>query len=106
MQKAEWYYEGAENGGRVLARDERSTIIHEPPCSPFNEQGIADAKLIAAAPDLLEALGLCLNAVCLAGWEGDFCATKARAAIAKANGGMMANAEVTGLSAEGRQGPR
>jgi len=81
-----WRYEGAENGGRVLADDERKTIIHEPPCSPFNEQGMADARLIAAAPDLLEALELCLNAVRLAGWEGDFCAEKARLAIAKANG--------------------
>lgn len=46
----------------------------------------ANARLIAAAPDLLEALQLTLNAVCLAGWEGDFCSEKARAAIYKATG--------------------
>lgn len=52
----EWFYEGAEKGGRVIANDERQTIIHVPPCSPFNEQAIADAKLIAAARELLSAL--------------------------------------------------
>lgn len=31
---------------------------------------------------LLEALKLCMNAVKLAGWEGDYCMDKARAAIA------------------------
>lgn len=46
----------------------------------------ANARLIAAAPDLLEALELCLHAVELAGWEGDLSAIKARAAIAKATG--------------------
>lgn len=46
----------------------------------------ANARLIAAAPDLLEALELCLHAVKLAGWEGDYSAQKARAAIAKATG--------------------
>jgi len=56
MADAEWRYEGAENGGRVLAMDARKTIIHEPPCSPFNEQAITDAMLIAAAPDMLAAL--------------------------------------------------
>jgi len=88
MQRTQgnWQYEGVNNGGRVIADDDRKTIIHEPPCSPFNEQEISDAKLIAAAPDLLEALELCLNAVNLAGWEGDYCAKKARSAIAKAKG--------------------
>lgn len=45
----ERYYEGAEAGGRVLLKDERQTIIHEPPCSPHNPQAIGDAMLIAAA---------------------------------------------------------
>lgn len=40
----------------------------------------------AIKADLLEALELCLHAVKLAGWEGDYSAQKARAAIAKATG--------------------
>jgi len=36
--------------------------------------------------DLLEALKLCLHAVELAGWEGDLCAIKARAALQRAEG--------------------
>lgn len=54
--------------------------------SAYAEMFEANARLIAAAPELLEALELCLHAVCLAGWEGDLCAEKARAAIAKATG--------------------
>lgn len=51
-----------------------------------DEEAKANARLIAAAPELLEALALCLHAVALAGWDGDHCAIKARAAIAKATG--------------------
>lgn len=70
-----WFYEGAECGGRVLACDDRETIIHQPPCNPWNEQVRADARLIAAAPDLLAAL-VAMNA--------DY--KKALAAIAKHDG--------------------
>lgn len=45
-----WHYEGAEDGGRVLAMDDRQTIVHHPPCNPYNEQVRADARLIAASP--------------------------------------------------------
>lgn len=41
---------------RVLACDERSTIICEPPASPSNPTVMADAHLIATAPQLYEAL--------------------------------------------------
>lgn len=51
-----WFYEGAENGGRVLADDDRKTIVHVPPCSPFNDSAIADARLIAAAKRMYSAL--------------------------------------------------
>ena len=44
------------------------------------------ARLIAAAPDLLEACEGLLHCMELAGWEGDFNADRARAAIAKATG--------------------
>lgn len=46
----------------------------------------ANAQLIAAAPDLLEACQLMLTAMKLANWEGDFAALKGIAAIAKAIG--------------------
>jgi hypothetical protein len=51
-----WVYEGAEAGGRVLATDERRTVVHVPPASPHNPQCEADARLIAASPDLLVSL--------------------------------------------------
>jgi hypothetical protein len=46
----------------------------------------ANASLIAAAPELLEACQLMLTAMKLANWEGDFAALKGIAAIAKATG--------------------
>lgn len=47
----------------------------------------ANADLIAAAPELLEACQLMLTCMGLAGWENDLAAIKARTAIAKAAGG-------------------
>lgn len=41
---------------RVLVDDDRRTIVHVPPCSWTNEEAQADARLIAAAPDLYAAL--------------------------------------------------
>lgn len=58
----------------------------EPHYEVSKEEAEANARLIAAAPDLLEALELTLNAVCLAGWYDDYSAVKAREAIAKAKG--------------------
>ena len=40
-------------------------------------------RLHALCEEMGEALGMCLHAVELAGWEGDMCADKARAALAK-----------------------
>lgn len=80
-----WHYEGAEDGGRVLAMDDRQTIVHQPPCNPYNEQVRADARLIAAAPELLEALNLVLDN-CLDSGGLAAAHAKARAAIAKAIG--------------------
>jgi hypothetical protein len=86
-----WFYEGADNGGRVLAKDERHTIIHAPPCSPFNQHAISDARLIAAAPDLLEVAEELTALVVRIRASQDWGAIeehyyKARAAIAKAKG--------------------
>jgi hypothetical protein len=51
-----------------------------------SDEGEANACLIAAAPDLLEACNLLLNCMYLAGWDDDFAAKKAREAIARATG--------------------
>jgi hypothetical protein len=50
-----WRLEPAEVGGRVMACDDRATIVHVPPGNPMNPEVYADARLISAAPDLLEA---------------------------------------------------
>lgn len=45
-------------------------------------EAIQDLQELARQRDeLLEALELCMTAVKLAGWEGDFCMDKARAAM-------------------------
>lgn len=46
----------------------------------------ADARLIAAAPELLESVQELLGCMHLANWEDDPIAIKARAALAKARG--------------------
>ncbi len=65
-------------------------VVCEIPDYHFHAEDVeyqsADARLITAAPELLEALELCLNAVVLAGWSDDFCAHNARAVISKARG--------------------
>lgn len=48
--------------------------------------GEANARLIAAAPELLEACKMLLVNMNLAGWENDYAAIRARAAIQKATG--------------------
>ena len=58
--------------------------IDDAPCHDFNSEQIANARLIAAAPELLEALA---SIAWIAVGEGDVCkiiAKRARAAIAKA----------------------
>lgn len=52
--QAEWEYEGAEAGGRVLDRNDRRLIIYTPARSAFNENDISNARLIAAAPGLYD----------------------------------------------------
>lgn len=52
-----------------------------------NGEGLANARLIAAAPELLEALAEIVSAADGAGWDQlDPSFSKARAAIAKAKG--------------------
>ena len=50
------------------------------------EEMHANAKLMAAAPDVYAALVWCERTIALAGWEGDESAIAARAALAKARG--------------------
>lgn len=51
-----WRYEDPFDGGRVLACDEPHTVIHTPGGNPHDPQEIANARLIASAPDLLASL--------------------------------------------------
>lgn len=63
------------------------------PCGydPKNQKEAANARLIAAAPDLLAALEQCLVIVDahrrISGGDGDMAAMNARAALARAKGG-------------------
>ena len=60
-----------------------------PVCSGYlNDEGKANARLIAAAPELLEALEMVAQHAPASGplWHGSEPMTKARAAIAKAKG--------------------
>ena len=45
-----WMLESPEDGGRIIACDDRHTIVYEPNCSPFNEEERANAKLFFSAP--------------------------------------------------------
>lgn len=53
----------------------------------FPEQEFADAHLVSAAPDLLDALNDALCALEVCGKDFNYAMSKARAAIAKAKGG-------------------
>lgn len=84
-----------EEGCRVLATDNRSTIICEVVGSMSNPTVAAEARLIAAAPDLLEALVELFTDYKLLADSGDAgnwsledldAGKKAIAAIAKATG--------------------
>ena len=60
-----------------------------PPAIAFGntkEEAEANARLISAAPELLEACKRLVNCMHLAGWEGDDSTLYALAAIAKAEG--------------------
>lgn len=53
---------------------------------PYRAQSDANARLLAAAPDLLEALCLAHDYLAANGWEGDARMEPILAAIAKAEG--------------------
>lgn len=67
---------------------ESSVIAKAAIDNPGERWGISDAnaRLICAAPELLEACQMLLVCMNLANWEGDPAAEKARLAIAKATG--------------------
>jgi len=58
-----WEYD--QENGRVLAKDARQTIVCEVTGSPWGDIPRADGRLIAAAPELYEALTRLLS--CAAG---------------------------------------
>jgi hypothetical protein len=69
-------------GNRILANDDRQTIICHFSASLRNPEVFADAALIAAAPDLLDAL----QNICAGKLDADEMKDIARAALAKARG--------------------
>lgn len=58
-QPGPWIVDG--DGNRVVATDLRKTIICHASASCSNPSVMADARLIAAAPALAEALWMCLH---------------------------------------------
>jgi hypothetical protein len=48
---------------QVWANDERSTVICDVSGAPSNPSALADARLIAAAPELMEAVTLLMEAM-------------------------------------------
>lgn len=91
-----WYVDEHPDGLRVLTDDARSTIICQQIGPVSNDSAQADARLIAAAPMLLEALEAVMrwmpvypaSAVGIVGGRSSYAAAleKARAAIAQARG--------------------
>jgi hypothetical protein len=70
----------------VLSDDPRATIIAEVSGAPSNPQALADARLIAAAPDLYEALASIVRKIDLLGPVTAPSMNAARTALAKARG--------------------
>lgn len=84
-----WFVDVASSGLRVLTDDRRATIICQEIGPPSNPAAQADARLIAAAPELLEALRGLLSEANSASkplHEYSEWSNKARSAIAKATG--------------------
>jgi hypothetical protein len=56
MWEVPWELETPSQGGRILAKDARSTIIYEPNCSPYNSDEIKLARLFLHSREMLEML--------------------------------------------------
>ena len=56
MWTAPWELETPSQGGRILAKDARSTIIYQPNCSPYNPDEIKLARLFLHSREMLEML--------------------------------------------------
>jgi len=61
-----WKLLPPEKDGRIVQYDQRETIIHVPPCNPYNEAALADREimvlLVNSTPRLL-ALFQCLSRI-------------------------------------------
>ena len=83
-------HDDGRNNGSVFSKRGHSGMCYcvcKAPQYQAKDQWIADARLIAAAPDMLAALERCLEVFVNQGWEDDLIAAKeARAAISKAKG--------------------
>lgn len=88
---------------RVVASDARQTVVSETPAPRTNPEALADARLIAAAPDLLEAAESVLTKEgrALTITAHDWSAL--RAAVAKAKGGGPMNATIAELERRVRE---
>lgn len=56
MWEVPWELETPSQGGRILAKDARSTIIYQPNCSPYNPDEIKLARLFLHSREMLEML--------------------------------------------------
>jgi hypothetical protein len=81
---APWFVE--HKGLRVLSDDKRATIVCDVTGTTRNPQSVADANLIAAAPELLQAAMDAYELLKLIHDEAGKVGTQLRAAIAKAKG--------------------
>lgn len=56
MWEVPWELETPRQGGRILAKDARSTIIYQPNCSPYNPDAIKLARFFLHSREMLEML--------------------------------------------------
>lgn len=56
MWDVPWELEPPSRGGRILAKDARSTVIYEPNCSPYSENEQKVARLFLKSREMLALL--------------------------------------------------
>ena len=81
-----WIFKDADRDSGSFDIDSEEGFFIAETISGLGHEEQENARLIAAAPDLLEAVNRLLVCMSLANWENDDAAVFARAAIAKATG--------------------